>query len=156
MQSSPWLWPNRLVRTFHYKVLLTIISVHWFFRVGLQCLINVFPGHIHFYINPYTPSLLFVGHRQTVQNQIRCCKTWHLIRFSTICLKNVLLKFVKTKNTTQQPLKWKWTGSTDKIWKLQNILGDTNWPKSYGSVQCTQKGQILMAVYNAFRIAKYL
>ena len=33
-----------------------------------------------FFFNPYKPSVLFVGHRQTVQNQIRCRKTRRLIR----------------------------------------------------------------------------
>ena len=36
--------------------------------------------HMHFFlgalrVNPYKLSVLFVGHRQTVQNQIRRCKT---------------------------------------------------------------------------------
>ena len=43
-------------------------------------------------LSPYKPSL-FVGHRQTVQTQIRYIRTWHLIRVSTVCLQNVLLKF---------------------------------------------------------------
>ena len=33
----------------------------------------------------------FVGHKQTVQSQIRRHKTWRLIRVSTVSLKNVLL-----------------------------------------------------------------
>ena len=36
-------------------------------------------------INPYKPSVLFVGHRQTMQNQNRRRRTRHLIKFSTIC-----------------------------------------------------------------------
>ena len=43
--------------------------------------------------NQYKPSILFVGHMQTVQIQIRCCRMQHLTRVSTICLQNVLLKF---------------------------------------------------------------
>ena len=40
-------------------------------------------------LNPYKPSVLFVGHRQTVQNQMRRRKMRCLIRFlSTICLQN--------------------------------------------------------------------
>ena len=35
--------------------------------------------------NPYKPSVLYVGHRQTVQNQNRRHRTRRLIRFSTIC-----------------------------------------------------------------------
>ena len=34
----------------------------------------------------------FVGQRQTVQTQTSCCRMWHLIRVSTVCLYNVLLK----------------------------------------------------------------
>ena len=45
------------------------------------------------YLNPYKPSVLFVGHRQTEQTQIRRRRSWRLIRFSTVCLQNVLLKF---------------------------------------------------------------
>ena len=44
-------------------------------------------------VNPYTPGVLFVGHRQTVQTQIRCRTMRCLIRVSTVCLQNVLLKF---------------------------------------------------------------
>ena len=35
--------------------------------------------------NPYKPSMLFVGHRQIVQTQIRRCRTRHLILVSTVC-----------------------------------------------------------------------
>ena len=41
-------------------------------------------------VNPYKPSVLFVGHRKTVKTQIR---SHHLIRVSTVCLQNDLLKF---------------------------------------------------------------
>ena len=34
----------------------------------------------------------FVGHRQTVQTQIRHHKTWRLTRVSTVCLQNGILK----------------------------------------------------------------
>ena len=43
--------------------------------------------------NPYKSSVLFVGHRQTAQNQIRRHKTRCLIRILYVCLHNVLLKF---------------------------------------------------------------
>ena len=36
-------------------------------------------------INPYMPSVLFVGHRQTAPNQNRHRRTRHPIRFCTIC-----------------------------------------------------------------------
>ena len=38
-------------------------------------------------------SILFAGQRQTVQNQIGYSKTWHLIRFSIVCVRKILLKF---------------------------------------------------------------
>ena len=44
-------------------------------------------------VNPYKPSILFVGHRQTVQNQIGRRKTRCLIRFSTVSKQKFLLKF---------------------------------------------------------------
>ena len=44
-------------------------------------------------VNPYKPSILFVGQRQTMQTQIRRRILRRLIRVSTVCLQNVLLKF---------------------------------------------------------------
>ena len=38
------------------------------------------------------PSILFVGHRQTVQNMTRLC-----IRLSTVCKQKFLLEFEKKK-----------------------------------------------------------
>ena len=42
------------------------------------------------FIHPYKPRVLFVGHRQTVQTQIRCCRMCHMIRFSNVCLQNIV------------------------------------------------------------------
>ena len=44
-------------------------------------------------LNTYKPSVLFVGHRQTAQTQIRRRRTRRLIGVSTVSLQNVLLKF---------------------------------------------------------------
>ena len=41
----------------------------------------------------FKPSVLFVGHRQTVQTQIRRRILRRLIRVSTVCSQNVLLEF---------------------------------------------------------------
>ena len=59
-------------------------------------------------INPYKPSVLsfFVGHRQTVQTQIRRQITWRLIRVSTVCLQNVLFKFNEKCHPTKLNRKW--------------------------------------------------
>ena len=43
-------------------------------------------------LNRYKPSILFVGHRQIVQNLIRRRKMRPLIRFSTVCLQKFHLK----------------------------------------------------------------
>ena len=56
-------------------------------KVGLQGLDLVMV------VNLYMSSILFVGHRQTVQTHIRCGRMRHLIRVSTVCLGNALLKF---------------------------------------------------------------
>ena len=40
-------------------------------------------------------SVIFAVHRQTMQTQIRRHMMRRLIRFSTVCLKNVPLKFSK-------------------------------------------------------------
>ena len=45
------------------------------------------------YVNPYKPSVLLVGHRQTAQTKIKWRRTRRLIRVPTICLQNSLLKF---------------------------------------------------------------
>ena len=42
--------------------------------------------------NQNKPSVLFVGHRQTEQTLIQCCRTRRLIRVSTVYLQNYLLK----------------------------------------------------------------
>ena len=44
-------------------------------------------------VNPYKPSVLFVGHRQSAKTQIRRRLTRRLISFSTVCLQNSVLKF---------------------------------------------------------------
>ena len=44
-------------------------------------------------LNPYKPSVLFVLRTQIVQTNTRRRRTRGLIRVSTVCLQNVLLKF---------------------------------------------------------------
>ena len=44
--------------------------------------------------NPYETSVLFVGQRQVVQANIRRHRLPGLIRFSTACLQDILIKFV--------------------------------------------------------------
>ena len=70
---------------------------------------------------PFKPSVLFVGHRQTVQTQIRHQRTRRLIRVSTICLQKFLLEFpIKTKNTILQRLIRNWTGRNDNNGKFRS------------------------------------
>ena len=47
--------------------------------------------------NPYKPCILFVGHRQTMQNHIRRRKFRRLIRFSTVCKQKFPLKLTILK-----------------------------------------------------------
>ena len=56
-------------------------------------------------INPYKPNLLFVGHRQIVQTQIRRRSTRHLIRVSGVYLQNVILRFKQKHKYHPTPLK---------------------------------------------------
>ena len=42
-------------------------------------------------LNPFKHSVIFMGHRQTVQNQIRHRRRLCLIRLCTVYLENVLL-----------------------------------------------------------------
>ena len=67
---------------------------------------------IEIYIYPYKSIVLFVGHRQTAQTQTRRQITWLLIRVSTFCLPNVLLKFDEKYHQTT--LKRKWTRPIDR------------------------------------------
>ena len=46
-------------------------------------------------VNPYKPSVLFVGHGQTVQTHIRRRIMRRLIRVFTVYIHNVLLKINK-------------------------------------------------------------
>ena len=67
------------------------------------------------FFNPYKPRVLYtVGHRQTVQTQIRRRRARRLIIVSTICLRIGIIM----KNTTHLPLKRKWTVSIDKSRKF--------------------------------------
>ena len=50
--------------------------------------------------NPYKTSVLFVGHRQIAQAMIRRHRLQCLIRFFTVCLQDVLLKFEYEWKTT--------------------------------------------------------
>ena len=71
------------------------------------------------HFNPFKPSVLFVGHWQTVQNQIRRRKMRHLIKFSTVAYR-CLLKF-----------EWKW-----KIPPNNSRIGN-------GLVQLIRKGKYI-------------
>ena len=51
---------------------------------------------LHKQVNTYEHCVLFVGHRQTVQNQIR---------FSTVCLQKFLLKFEQNEKYHTTTLK---------------------------------------------------
>ena len=44
-------------------------------------------------LNPYKPSVLYMGHRKTVQTQIRRRRMERLIRVSTVCSHKGLLEF---------------------------------------------------------------
>ena len=44
-------------------------------------------------LNPYKPSVLFVGHRQTVQTQSSRRRTRRLIMVSNVCLQNIRWTF---------------------------------------------------------------
>ena len=43
-------------------------------------------------LNPYKPSVVFIGHRQTVQSQIRRRRTRRLIRVFTVCWQEYLFE----------------------------------------------------------------
>ena len=76
------------------------IMLLWWSKMTILCLDKI--EHLKKYsscfapntnpFNPYKPSVLFVGHQQTVQNQIRRRKTRRLIRFSTVYLQKFSFK----------------------------------------------------------------
>ena len=67
-------------------------------------------------VNPYKPTILFVGLRQTVLRR--------LIRVSTVCYRKFYSIFIEMKNTTLQPLKRKCTGLIDYNGKIPFDLND--------------------------------
>ena len=56
----------------------------------IKAQISFLASHV---FNPYKPIVIFVGQMQTVQTQTRRRRPRRLIRVSTVCLLNVLLKF---------------------------------------------------------------
>ena len=64
----------------------------------------------HSNINQFKPSVLFVGHMQTVDTQTRRRTMRRLIRVSTVCLQNVLSTLNKDENyhssTIQTEIDW--------------------------------------------------
>ena len=52
-------------------------------------------------INPLMPTVPFVRPWQTVQTQIRCRSTWHLIRVYTVCLQNGWVRVLRPFNSIQ-------------------------------------------------------
>ena len=75
---------------------------------------------VKFLFNPYKPSVLFKGHRQTQQTQIRCPKTRRMISLHYLLTECSIKIWIKMKSTNQHPLKLKWTGPIDKIGKFHS------------------------------------
>ena len=80
-------------------------------------------------LNPYKPSVPFLGHRQTVQTQIRRRRTRRLIRCLHCLLTGISIRNkIKMKKYTRYQ-NWKWTRPFDKdgksirqMWvKVRNI-----------------------------------
>ena len=71
-------------------------------------------------INQYKPSDLFVGHRHTVQKPDRTPQYAASDQVLHCLLTEVSFKMKKKKNTTQQPLNWKWTRAIDKDGKIHS------------------------------------
>ena len=64
-----------------------------------------------------------MGHRQSVQTQIRHRIMRCLIRIFTACLQNVYLNFeINGEKTKQHPYIWKWAHLTDKGWQVRSAL----------------------------------
>ena len=57
-------------------------------------------------LNPHKPSVLYMGHRKTVQTQIRRRRMGRLIRVSTVCSYKVLLDWNKNEKNHPTPQKF--------------------------------------------------
>ena len=67
------------------------ITVTTLFKTGSSKTTEMLTGeNIDADLNPFKPSVLFVGHRQTVHTQIRRHRTRRLIKVSTVCLQTIL------------------------------------------------------------------
>ena len=71
---------------FHYE--------DYFNNVLPKCLQLLWDKQNNCIFNLYMPSVLYVGHRQIAQTQIRRHRMRRLIRVSTVSLHNFLLKLV--------------------------------------------------------------
>ena len=69
-------------------------------------------------VNPYKPSVLFVGHRKTMHAQISRSRTRHLIRVPTVCTQNVLLKFEYNENYHPSTLKTEMDWFNGQEWEI--------------------------------------
>ena len=67
-------------------LLVKIALISYPYNIALQKLQK------NFHITHISLAFLFVGHRQTVQTQIRRRRTWRQISVSTVYLESVLLK----------------------------------------------------------------
>ena len=92
-----WKWlndlTNHLPQTGHWKW-----NKNHYLCISCACLYNC-TNLWEFHFNPYKPSVLFMELWQTVQNQTRCRRSGRLIRFFSVCLQNVLLKFKYSENS---------------------------------------------------------
>ena len=116
------LWWHLAQAKIRYRILWHLI---WSFCLLLSIIQRY---QVYKDINPYMPSVLFMGHRQTVQIQIRHRMMLCLIRNFTVCLQNLLLKFWKKKNTKYNPtpLKLEMACSNDSSGELARL----KWVKS--------------------------
>ena len=93
--SKYLLW--ELIESFYLHILCRFLQNYMIVRdvLRFQFWLTVIPN---FSINPFKANALFMGHWQTVENQIRHHRMRRLLRFCTVCLQNVLLKFEWNKN----------------------------------------------------------
>ena len=93
------------------------------------------------YVNTYKPSVLFVGHRQPVQTQIRRRRTRRLIRVSTVCLQNISLKENNEKKLPDTPIignglvQWIRVGKSIRLKWVKGLMHHAQGPE----LQCLLK-----------------
>ena len=135
-----------LLQSFRHDIIETCLHIELFAALSIYVIVSLWNPHAFKFsyfqclgiwslmllmkitVNPYKPSVPFLGHRQTVQTQIRCRRTRHLIRVYTVCLQEILLKMKsKYKKMHQTPLNSEMDSSSWYGWTVPLVMYGLKW-----------------------------